>query len=118
MADMDNPHFDKVFWYIIFITSVGLAYAGYASFFWFPPQNKDIVNFVLGFMLGTLVTAGVGYLLGGNPVVTKKPIVPENTEVTSTTTSTTVSKPKPVPDPVLKADNIEVTGDKVNVQEK
>ena len=73
MADMDNPHFNKIFWYIVFTTGMVFLYCVAVSFFPIPTQNTRVVDTITGFLLGTILSAGVGYLLGGNPVVTRKP---------------------------------------------
>lgn len=95
MADQDNPHFNKIFWYIIMITVIALGYATAVTFVVVPKDNSHIVDVTLGFLFGTLVSAGVGYLLGGNPVLNKKN-TQEDTQV----------------------NQMDVDADKVNVAEK
>jgi prolipoprotein diacylglyceryltransferase len=72
MADQNNPHFDKIYWYIIMITVLSFAYIFYFSLVVVPDKNQHTVDFVVAFLLGTLVGSGVGYLLGGNPAQAKK----------------------------------------------
>lgn len=72
MADLDNPHFNKIFWYIVFTTALVFGYCVAVSFYPIPSQNTRVVDTITGFLLGTILSAGVGYLLGGNPVINRK----------------------------------------------
>lgn len=81
MADQDNPHFTKIFWYIVFTTTLVFAYCVAVSFYPIPTQNTRVVDTITGFLLGTILSAGVGYLLGGNPIISRKPANTDSTDV-------------------------------------
>lgn len=92
MADMNNPHFGKIFWYIMTTTLISFGYLVMVTLKAIPEKNQHTVDFAVGFLLGTVISSGAGYLLGGNPnTPTKKTsVLPEDSEttITATTTST------------------------------
>jgi len=83
---MDNSHFKEIFRFIILITVLGFGYAVAVTFIPIPKENAHIVDITLGFLFGTALSSGIGYLLGGNPLPAKRQ--PENSA--TLTTSTTI----------------------------
>ena len=76
----NNSHFNKIFWFIIF----SFVYLTAVTFIQIPKENQQTVNIVTGAILGTVLTSGIGFLLGGSPNQAqnqpKKPITPDNLE--------------------------------------
>lgn len=68
MADKDNPHFKQILAYIFFTSLFSFCYIWAVTFYIVPKENQHIVDIVIGFLLGTVVGSGIGYLMGGNPV--------------------------------------------------
>lgn len=66
MADQNNPHFNKIFWYIMVTSIIVICYCIAVSFFNIPEKNMRVVDTITGFFF-TVLSAGYGYLLGGNP---------------------------------------------------
>lgn len=93
MADQQNPHFEKIFWFCVYIITIGFGYIFYVTIAVIPDKNQRTVDTVVGFALGSMVMSAVGYLLGGNP---------------------TAQKPKPADNNVEQMD---VAADNVNVKE-
>jgi len=92
MSDKDNPHFDKIYWFIMVTTIISFAYIGAVTFLAIPKENQHIVDTVTGFLLGTVIGSAIGYLLGGNPTASRKAIsiLPPNSETQVTTASNEV----------------------------
>lgn len=90
MKDINNPHFDKIYWFIILITVFSFAYITAVTFFVVPKENQQTVNIVTGTILGTIITAGISYLLVGSPTLgsSKKSVIPENSDTDISITST------------------------------
>lgn len=74
MADQNNPHFKEIFWFIVLTTICVLGYCTAVSFINVPEKNMRVVDTITGFLLGTVLSSGIGYLLGGNPTAPHTPI--------------------------------------------
>lgn len=72
MADQNNPHFTQIFWYIIMTTILVMGYCIAVSFLNVPEKNMRVVDTITGFFF-TVLGAGYGYLLGGNPAAMQHP---------------------------------------------
>lgn len=96
MADVNDPHFNKIFWYIAGSSMVVFAYIISITFLPIPKENQRFVDICLGFLLGTVLGGGYGYLVGGTPPNNKKSSAPGNTsaEITATITSENKEEPK------------------------
>lgn len=92
MADQNNPHFKPIFYYIVFTTIFAFGYITAVTFLTVPKENQRTVDTVTGFLLGSVVMAGVGYLLGGNPAsASKNPLFPSDSSTAITATVATTS---------------------------
>lgn len=69
----------------VLITVASFAFLFLLPFVKVPPENKDIVNTTLGFVLGSLVSGVAGYYFGSSKIHK----APDTTELTSTITKTT-----------------------------
>lgn len=72
MSDTDQ-HFGKIFWYVAGTSLFVLCYVIAITFLPIPKENQRFVDISLGFLLGTVLAGGTGYLIGGNPSQVKKP---------------------------------------------
>lgn len=68
MADQNNPHFPAIYRFIFFTTILVFIYCAAVTFVEVPEKNTRVVDTITGFLLGTVLASGIGYLLGGNPV--------------------------------------------------
>lgn len=94
---MKDNHFGFIFYYIVGCTLAGLSYLFLITFLVIPEANTRHADTVSGFFMGTLITACLYYLTGGNPTTGKKTSGEPGTthaEVTATITS----EPKEEPD--------------------
>lgn len=85
---MKDNHFNFIFYYIVGCTIAGLSYLFLITFLVIPEANTRHADTVSGFFMGTLITACLYYLTGGNP--TQKKTTPEGTttaEVSATITT-------------------------------
>lgn len=92
MSDKDNSHFSQIYIYIILTTLIACGYLFLATFSTIPDKNWHIVDITVGFFLGTVISSGIGYLLGGNPTApSKKPegSLPINTDAINFKNTTT-----------------------------
>ena len=51
-------------WYACMLTVFAAAYIGAITFLAVPEANRDWVNTILGFVLGTALAAPIGYMIG------------------------------------------------------
>ena len=79
-----DPHFGKIFWYVVYITTIVFGYVFCVTFLHVPKENQRFVDIAFGFMLGSVLGSGIGYLLGGSP--DRKRDLSVNAEQISTTT--------------------------------
>lgn len=92
MADINerdsiNPHY--IFWFVVYLTTFVFTYIALVTFLHVPKENQRFVDTAFGVLLGTVLTGGIAYLIGGSPSK-KKEVFPTGTtlDTTSTTTST------------------------------
>jgi hypothetical protein len=71
MADQNNPHFDKLYWFCVLVFITGFSYIVSITFLAIPKENQRIVDTATGFVLGSMIMSAIGYLLGGNPTGAK-----------------------------------------------
>jgi hypothetical protein len=85
----DQNHFSFIFYYIVGCTTAGLTYLFLITFIVIPEANTRHADTVSGFFMGTLITACLYYLTGGNPTQKKGAAEPGTThaEVTAVITS-------------------------------
>lgn len=97
LAEKDNIHPDKIYWFAIYITTFCFLYVSAITFFHIPKENIRFADSCQGFLLGTALTASIGYLLMGTPGKKKETVPPGTTSDTTTlsTTSTTTSSTEP-----------------------
>src|SRR5688572_28755590 len=93
MATIDEGHFNKIFWYIVVTTLLVFGYLCAITFIVIPKENVRFADTILGFLLGTLLSGGAAYLLGGSPS-TKKTPAPAGT-TTAEISATINSSPTP-----------------------
>lgn len=89
-TDRDTIHADKVFWFIVYLTTFGFSYIVAITFIPIPKENLRFADTCIGFLLGTALTAGISYLLVSSPG--KKRESATTSEI-STTLTTTESSP-------------------------
>lgn len=68
-AASDDKHWRYTFWYVVGTTFIVLAYVIIITFCKIPPDNVRFVDTCLGFLLGTFLAGGAGYLVGGSSIV-------------------------------------------------
>lgn len=69
----DQRHFDKLFWFCVAICGIGLAYLITLTFVAIPKGSERFADNCQGFFQGSIITAAVSFLLGGNIPINKKP---------------------------------------------
>lgn len=67
IQEKDSIHPDKIFWYIVYLTTFVFAYIVAVTFFPVPRHNQRFVDTAFGVLLGTVLTGGIAYLIGGSP---------------------------------------------------
>lgn len=92
---MRDEHFRKVFWFCVMVTIIALAYVFLITFFVIPEKNMRHADTALGFLLGTLVSSSIGYLMGGSPTMqSKKPPAQEEGTTTAEISANIRTRPK------------------------
>lgn len=83
-----KDHFDKIYWFIVGATLFVFAYTTAITFIPIPKENVRFADVAQGFLLGSVLGAGLAYLVGGTPVAGKKPTGPGSTtaEISATIT--------------------------------
>lgn len=106
MADESNgKHLDELKWTMIFYYICGstvmvFAYLAVITFIKIPADNIRFVDTSLGFLLGTFLSGGAGYLIGGTAATMNKkaeppaPTVPTETSATAQETEVQISNPE------------------------
>lgn len=89
-TDRDSIHPDKIFWFVVALVSFGCGYILLTTFLHIPKENIRFADTYQGFILGTLLTTAIGYLLVGSPG--KKGDLPNVPGTTVDSTSTTITK--------------------------
>lgn len=87
-----DDHFKAIFWYIVGTTFFAFAYITVITFMPIPKENVRFADTIQGFLLGTVVAGGIGYLIGGSPSLMKKNKPGETTAEVSATITTTDEK--------------------------
>lgn len=89
MADTNDPHFSKIFWYISASSFFVFLYIAAITFLPIPKDNQRFADTILGFLLGTVLAGGAGYLVGGTPQSIKKspPAGTSSAEISATITT-------------------------------
>jgi hypothetical protein len=95
---MQQDHFKYIFWYIVGTTTIVLTYIFIITFITIPKENIRFADTAQGFLLGSVLGAGLAYLVGGNPTTNSKKVsvLPENSDTliqTQTTAETTAPAP-------------------------
>lgn len=67
----DEQHFSKLFWFCVGAVAVGLGFLMSLCYFPIPKGSERFADNVQGFIEGSVVTAALAFLLGGN-LPTKK----------------------------------------------
>lgn len=97
----DNIHPDKIFWFVVGLVLFGCGYIVSTTFWHIPKENIRFADTYQGFILGTLLTTAIGYLLVGSPGkrrdITTLP--PGSTQETSTSSSSTTNTTTPTDEP-------------------
>jgi len=89
MADqeIDSIHFNKLFWFCVAAVGIGILFLISLCYIPVPKSSERFADNVQGFIEGSVVTAALAFLLGGN-LPTKKQ--PDNTVTTNTDTGNVV----------------------------
>jgi hypothetical protein len=69
---MEPQHFDKLFYLIVGLIAFGLLYMLLITFLNVPKTNERHVDMILSFLMGSVITVAISYLLGGSPEKTGK----------------------------------------------
>ncbi len=96
--DSINPHY--VFWFVVYLTTFVFVYIILVTFMHVPKENQRFVDTAFGVLLGTVLTGGISYLIGGSPGK-RKDIPPNESSVTLTSINTPPidpSKEAPTPE--------------------
>jgi hypothetical protein len=99
-SQKDDQHWQWTFWYVAGSTGLILAYIVVITFVRVPADNVRFVDTSLGFLLGTFLAGGAGYLLGGSALISPSSIKPTDKNEPSgpaITTTTTIPIPDPTP---------------------
>lgn len=98
--DVNEQHFDKTYRFIIFITSFVFIYILLVTFVTIPEKNIRFVDTAFGFLLGTVLAGGVGWLLGGSPEKKKEPPMTDNSTSIQTNVDTLEIKKDDITDEI------------------
>lgn len=81
-----------IFWFVVYTTTLVFVYVGVVTFLPIPEKNVRFVDTAFGFLLGSVLGTGIGYLLTGSPEKKLKEPLPgtttQETIVASKTTET------------------------------
>lgn len=66
-----DPHFDKIFWFIVGLCSFGAILTIFLIIYMPKPVSERIADAALIFWLSSAVGGGIGYLLGNSASKTK-----------------------------------------------
>ena len=76
----------RIFWFVVYITTTVFAYIFAVTFLHIPKENMRFVDIAFGFLLGTVMGSGIGYLLGGSPEKKKDTTINGDNNTLSNTT--------------------------------
>lgn len=71
-SQIDNTHFNKLFWYCAIFSFFGISFLMLLCFVPVPKSAERFADNVQGFIEGSVVTACIAFLLGGNIPLFKK----------------------------------------------
>lgn len=71
--EQDQQHFNKLFWFCVGCVGIGLTFLIALCFIPVPKGSERFADNCQGFFQGSIVTAAMAFLLGGNIPITKKP---------------------------------------------
>jgi len=86
---MEDKHFKLLFWFCVSLSGYGMIFLTCLVWIPIPEQNVRFADVILGFITGTLVSAAINYLLGGNPAKSTKEqritteVTPDSTTITT-----------------------------------
>lgn len=63
---MPTNHFNKIFWYIVFLTAFGMGFTIYLLVVFKGETAERFADQMLMFWLSTAVSGGIGYLIGSS----------------------------------------------------
>jgi len=66
MTKSSDPHFDKIFWFIVALTSFGAFLTVFLIVYLPPEESKRMADTAIVFWLSNAVTGSIGYLLGSS----------------------------------------------------
>ena len=77
-----DPNFDKIFWFIVGLTSFGAFFSLFLVIYLPEEDSKRIADSAMIFWLSTAVGGGIGYLLGSSASTRnlRKPDIPVDQE--------------------------------------
>lgn len=89
---MNEAHFNKIFWYIVFLTAFGMGFTIWTLIRFQGETAERFADQAIIFWLTSAVGGGIGYLIGSS--MNRSPIksTGATTDVTETTTTTTETK--------------------------
>lgn len=90
----NSEHFNKLFWFCCACVAIGLAFLITLCFVPIPKGSERFADNCQGFFQGSIVTAAMAFLLGGNlPLARKAEATPGTTTASITADITTEAKP-------------------------
>lgn len=99
----NNPHFNKIFWFIVGLSGFVLLYTLLITFCHIPKENIRFADTSQGFLLGSALSAGIAYLIGGTPFFqSAKKTSGTKTETLSLTATTETPNNEPSTDTAVK----------------
>lgn len=69
--EQDTQHFNKLFWFCVCCVAIGVGFLFALCFFPIPKSSERFADNCQGFFQGSIITAAISFLLGGN-IPTKK----------------------------------------------
>lgn len=85
-----NDHFNKIFWYIVYLTSFGMGFTVWLLLRFSGDSAERFADQAMIFWLTSAVGGGIGYLIGSS-MNRNKPSPPEGSS-TDTTTETKITE--------------------------
>lgn len=92
---MDQNSSKFIYYYVGLTTGFVLLYVCAVTFMSIPKENVRFVDTVLGFLLGTVLSGGISYFLGGTNTIKHKPSDgTTSADISATITTTTQTDDK------------------------
>jgi len=95
MPKSADPHFDKIFWFIVSLTSFGAMLTVFLIIYLPEEDSKRVADSSMIFWLSTAVGGGIGYLLGSSASTRANRTVPGNSTADINITAHTETETKP-----------------------